>query len=105
MSAVATSVAVLVEMGRAEVAATTNFAALVGGNFTAVRNLTLTMVDQVCHGLLDFPFGTCDKKHCILLSTLYWSSRTAIICILPLLTAVPHLASGTPKQWCVACNQ
>ena len=55
VSAVATSVAILVEMGRAEVAATTNFAALVGGNFTAVRNLTLTMVDQVCHTLPEFP--------------------------------------------------
>lgn len=47
VSAVATAVAILVELQRADVAAAANFASLVGGNFEAVRDQALTMVDQV----------------------------------------------------------
>lgn len=46
VSAVATAVAILVELQRADVAAAANFASLVGGNFEAIRDQALTMVDQ-----------------------------------------------------------
>lgn len=44
---VATTVSYVVELGRPEVAAACCFAAMVGGNMDAVRDITCTMIDQV----------------------------------------------------------
>ena len=54
---VATTVAIVVELGRPEIAAACSFAAMVGGNLDAVRDITCRMIDQVllCLG----PSGLC----------------------------------------------
>ena len=44
---VATTVSNVVELGRPEVAAACSFAAMVGGNMDAVRDITCKMIDQV----------------------------------------------------------
>lgn len=44
---VATTVSYVVELGRPEVAAACCFAAMVGGNMDAVRDITCKMIDQV----------------------------------------------------------
>lgn len=44
---VATTVSYVVELGRPEVAAACCFAAMVGGNMEAVRDITCRMIDQV----------------------------------------------------------
>lgn len=44
---VALTVTNVVELGRPEVAAACSFAAMVGGNMDAVRDITCKMIDQV----------------------------------------------------------
>ena len=45
----ATTVSFVVELGRPEVAAACCFAAMVGGNMDAVRDITCKMIDQVLY--------------------------------------------------------